>query len=65
MLLAIGFCINNLHDNVKCYYQDLAVFIEDVNIKPEVKLLFKFIVFLSFTCYFEALVAGLTFNFSL
>lgn len=36
MLGAIGFCIDNLHDNIKCYYQDFALFVEDVNIKPEV-----------------------------
>lgn len=36
MLSAIGFCIANLHDGIKCYYQDFALFVEDVNIKPEV-----------------------------
>ena len=62
MLDAIEFCIDNLHDSIRCYYQDFALFVEDVNIKPEVNfLLFKYIAFLSFTCNFEALVAGLDF----
>jgi hypothetical protein len=62
MLSAIGFCIDNLPDNIKCYYQDFAVFVEDVNIKPEVKLLlFKYMALISFSCNFEALVAELDF----
>jgi len=57
MFGAIGFCIDNLHDSIKCYYQDFALFVEDVNIKPEVNLLlFKYMALLSFSCNFEALV---------
>jgi hypothetical protein len=39
MLGAIGLCVDNLPENMKCYYNDFALFVEDVNIKPEVKLL--------------------------
>jgi len=62
MLSAIGFCIENLHEDIKYYYQDLALFVEDVNIKPEVNLLsFKYMALISFSCNFEALIAGLDF----
>ena len=62
MLGAIGFCIGNLHANINCYYWDLALFVEDVNIKPEVNLLLIiYMAFVSFTCNFKALVAGLDF----
>jgi hypothetical protein len=48
MLGAIGFCIDNLHDNIKCYYQDFALFVEDVNIKPEVNVLYYLNTWLSY-----------------
>lgn len=62
MLSAIGFCVDNLRESIKCYYQDFALFVEDVNIKPEVNLLlFKYMTLISFLCNFEALVAELDF----
>jgi hypothetical protein len=39
-IVAIGLCIDSLPPEMKSYYQDFALFAEDVNIKPEVKLLF-------------------------
>ncbi|XP_069696583.1 apoptotic protease-activating factor 1-like isoform X2 [Periplaneta americana] len=33
---AIGLCVNTLPDDMKCFYQDFALFVEDVNIRPEV-----------------------------
>jgi hypothetical protein len=40
MLGAIGLCVDNLPDDMKCFYQDFALFVEDVNIRPEVKLFY-------------------------
>jgi hypothetical protein len=40
LIVAIGLCIDSLPQEMKSYYQDFALFAEDVNIKPEVKLLF-------------------------
>jgi hypothetical protein len=62
MLGAIGFCVDNLPESIKCYYQDFALFVEDVNIKPEVNLLlFKYMALISFLYNFKALVAELDF----
>jgi hypothetical protein len=62
MLGPIGFCVNNLHQSMKCYYQDFALFVEDVNIKPEVNLLlFKYMALISLLYNFKALVAELEF----
>jgi hypothetical protein len=49
MLGAIGFCVDNLPADMKCFYQDFALFVEDVNIRPEVKLFFT--VNALFTCH--------------
>jgi hypothetical protein len=38
MLGAIGLCVDSLPDDMKYLYQDFALFVEDVNIRPEVKL---------------------------
>jgi hypothetical protein len=65
---AIGLCIENLPYEMKCYYQDFALFVEDVNIKIEVKsLFFNLYTFclLSLTCNFQTLLAGLNFELDL
>ncbi|KAJ9575329.1 hypothetical protein L9F63_025721, partial [Diploptera punctata] len=36
LLGAIGLCVDNLPNDLKSFYQDFALFVEDVNIKPEV-----------------------------
>jgi hypothetical protein len=62
MLGAIGLCVDNLPNDMKCFYQDFALFVEDVNIRPEVKLFFAVNTWLSCPAYLifrPFLVAGL------
>jgi hypothetical protein len=65
MLGAIGLCVDSLPYDMKCYYQDFALFVEDVNIKPEVKLFLTVNTLLScpsHVIFRPCLVAGLDFE---
>jgi hypothetical protein len=65
MLGAIGLCVDNLPDDMKCFYQDFALFVEDVNIRPEVKLFFTLNTLLSchaHVIFRPRLVVGLDFE---
>jgi hypothetical protein len=60
-----GLCVDNFPDDMKCFYQDFALFVEDVNIRPEVKLFFTVNTWLSCPAHLifrPCLVAGLDFK---